>query len=192
VSGSGERTSWVPSGKRRGSGPEPRNRRVEAGAATATLCRRSGQGAVTFGHTSSHTEVPPAHQQTLPIAGIDLDPALWKNLSRANYGDPRSNSSSPSNGPGNGGGMGTENGSGIGEGLGRALDQDRTATSRRPKGNWRTKKAEVMETIPKIRIGSISTQVRSVLECWRSQNSVHRRGPAKLVMALSFCACVFA
>ena len=70
---------------------------------------------------ASIPKFPPTHQQILPVAGVDLDPALWKNLPMANYGDPRSNSSSPSNGPGNGGGMGTTNGSGIGEGLGPGL-----------------------------------------------------------------------
>jgi protein TonB len=50
------------------------------------------------------------------MAGIDIDPALWKNLPLAIYGDPRSKSSSPSNGSGDEGGMGTNNGLGIGEG----------------------------------------------------------------------------
>ena len=61
---------------------------------------------------------PPVQKQTLPAAGIDIDPALWKNLPLAGYGDPRSNSLAPSNGPGVGGGMGTGNGTGIGEGSG--------------------------------------------------------------------------
>ena len=61
---------------------------------------------------------PPVHKQALPDAGLDLDPALWKNLPMANYGDPRSQSSTPSNGPGTDGGMGTGPGQGIGEGKG--------------------------------------------------------------------------
>ena len=61
---------------------------------------------------------PPVQKQALPVAGIDIDPALWKNLPMAGYGDPRSKSTTPSNGPGNGGGMGTANGTGIGEGSG--------------------------------------------------------------------------
>lgn len=56
--------------------------------------------------------------QTLPGAGIDIDPALWRKLSFTSYGDPRSKSNTPSNGPGNGGGVGTNNGTGIGEGNG--------------------------------------------------------------------------
>jgi TonB family protein len=56
--------------------------------------------------------------QALPDAGIDIDPALWKNLSLTSYGDPRSKSTTPSNGPGNGGGVGKNNGTGVGEGDG--------------------------------------------------------------------------
>jgi len=67
---------------------------------------------------ASIPKFPPTHQQTLPVAGVDLDPALWKNLPMENHGHPRPNSSTHSNGPGHGGGMGTTNGSGIGEGLG--------------------------------------------------------------------------
>jgi TonB family protein len=59
---------------------------------------------------------PPAQSQTLAVAGLNLDPVLWKDLPAANYGDPRSKSSAPSNGSGDGGGMGTGNGQGIGEG----------------------------------------------------------------------------
>jgi TonB family protein len=61
---------------------------------------------------------PPARKLTLPVAGIDIDPALWQNLAMPVYGDPRSKSSAPSNGPGDDGGMGTEHGQGIGEGSG--------------------------------------------------------------------------
>jgi TonB family protein len=56
--------------------------------------------------------------QTLPDAGIDIDAALWKNLSYTSYGDPRSKSTTPSNGPGEGSGVGTNKGTGIGEGDG--------------------------------------------------------------------------
>src|ERR1700682_1303953 len=56
--------------------------------------------------------------QALPAAGIDIDAALWRNLSSTSYGDPRSKSTTPSNGPGVGGGVGNGNGIGIGEGEG--------------------------------------------------------------------------
>ncbi|HET6890743.1 MAG TPA: energy transducer TonB [Pyrinomonadaceae bacterium] len=63
-------------------------------------------------------QLPPARKQVLPVAGIDIDPALWKDLKFPVYGDPRSKSTPPSNGPGDKGGMGTNNGAGIGEGTG--------------------------------------------------------------------------
>lgn len=56
--------------------------------------------------------------QALPVAGIDLDPALWRKLDYSTYGDPRAKSVTPSNGPGEGGGVGTGKGTGIGEGEG--------------------------------------------------------------------------
>jgi TonB family protein len=62
--------------------------------------------------------LPPVQNHALPVAGIDIDPALWQNLSMPVYGDPRSKSSAPSNGPGEDGGMGTGCGQGIGEGSG--------------------------------------------------------------------------
>lgn len=64
---------------------------------------------------------PPVKNQELPVAGIDIDPALWQSLPLAVYGDPRSKSAVPSNGPGDGGGMGTAKGTGIGEGIGAGV-----------------------------------------------------------------------
>jgi TonB family protein len=63
-------------------------------------------------------KTPPLHPPSLPVAGIDIDPALWKDLKAPVYGDPRSNSQAPSKGPGEGGGIGTNKGLGIGEGDG--------------------------------------------------------------------------
>lgn len=56
--------------------------------------------------------------RSLPDAGVDIDPVLWKDLRYPNYGDPRSKSTTPSNGPGDGAGVGTGTGPGIGEGDG--------------------------------------------------------------------------
>ena len=56
--------------------------------------------------------------QALPVAGIDLDPALWRKLDYSWYGDPRSKSTIPANGPGEGGGVRIGKSSGIGEGDG--------------------------------------------------------------------------
>jgi len=53
---------------------------------------------------------------TLPVAGIDIDPLLWRDIKYPVYGVPNSRSETPSNGPGNGGGMGPNEGLGIGNG----------------------------------------------------------------------------
>jgi len=60
----------------------------------------------------------PVRSPALPVAGIDVDPTLWKDLKAPAYGDPRSTSQVSSKGPGNGGGIGSNNGLGIGEGEG--------------------------------------------------------------------------
>ena len=63
--------------------------------------------------------------QALPVAGIDLDPALWRKLDYSSYGDPRSKSTIPSNGPGDGAGVGDGKGTGIGEGDGAGFGRGR-------------------------------------------------------------------
>jgi TonB family protein len=60
----------------------------------------------------------PTNPPALPVAGIDIDPALWKDLKAPVYGDPRSKSEIESKGPGDGEGIGTNRGTGIGEGNG--------------------------------------------------------------------------
>jgi len=62
---------------------------------------------------------PPLNAPALPVAGIDVDPALWKDLDARVYGDPKSASETPSKGPGDDGGIGTHNGTGIGPGFGQ-------------------------------------------------------------------------
>lgn len=61
---------------------------------------------------------PPITPPALPVAGIDIDPALWKDLKAPVYGDPRSTSETPSKGSGDGEGIGTNQGAGIGDGNG--------------------------------------------------------------------------
>ncbi|MBD0324918.1 MAG: TonB family protein [Pyrinomonadaceae bacterium] len=63
-------------------------------------------------------KLPPMTPPALPVGGSDIDPALYKNLPYAQYGDPRSKSTESSSGPGKGGGMGSGEGSGTGEGQG--------------------------------------------------------------------------
>jgi TonB family protein len=61
---------------------------------------------------------PPINPPALPVAGIDIDPALWQDLKAPVYGDPMSKSEAPSKGPGTGGGIGSNEGLGIGDGRG--------------------------------------------------------------------------
>jgi TonB family protein len=62
--------------------------------------------------------LPPNKPPLLPTAGLDLDPALYKDLPFDRYGDPRSKSKETSAGSGTGNGIGTGTGAGIGEGEG--------------------------------------------------------------------------
>ncbi len=61
---------------------------------------------------------PPISAPALPVAGIDIDPVLWRDLKAPVYGDPRSKSETPSKGPGEGEGIGTNKGLGVGDGSG--------------------------------------------------------------------------
>lgn len=70
---------------------------------------------------STIPKAPPINTASLPAAGVDLDPALWRDIKYPVYGDPRSPSDLRSNGPGQGGGMGTNRGVGIGDGDGNGL-----------------------------------------------------------------------
>ena len=70
--------------------------------------------------STTYARLPP-----LSSAGLDIDPALWKDLKFTSYGDPRSKSTTPSNGPGDGGGVGTGKGTGIGEGEGPGFGRGR-------------------------------------------------------------------
>lgn len=61
---------------------------------------------------------PPINPPALPVAGIDIDPALWQDLKAPVYGDPMSKSETPSKGPGTGGAFGSGEGLGFGDGRG--------------------------------------------------------------------------
>lgn len=63
---------------------------------------------------------PPINPPALPVAGIDIDPALWQDLKAPVYGDPMSKSEA-SKGPGTGGGIGSNEGLGIGNGRGHGF-----------------------------------------------------------------------
>lgn len=61
---------------------------------------------------------PPIHAPSLPVAGMDIDPALWADLKAPVFGDPRSTSTVESKGPGSGEGIGTNKGLGVSDGTG--------------------------------------------------------------------------
>jgi len=64
---------------------------------------------------------PPVPSAALPVAGVDLDPDLWRHLPLTAYGDPLSHAALPSKGPGEGDGIGGGSGSGIGNGNGNGI-----------------------------------------------------------------------
>ncbi len=68
---------------------------------------------------------PPVRPPLLPAAGINIDPALYKNLPYDRFGDPRSKSTATSAGPGSGNGLGNGTGAGIGEGDGQGFGPGR-------------------------------------------------------------------
>ena len=70
---------------------------------------------------ASIPKTPPIYPPTLPVAGIDIDPALWKDEKAPVFGDWRSQWETNSKGPGTGGGIGTNQGLGIGEGEGAGV-----------------------------------------------------------------------
>jgi TonB family protein len=105
-------------GMGQGSGPEvKRSTGGGTGGLHNVLAAQVGKPPQPSEIASHIPAVPLVRNQALPVAGIDIDPALWQNLPMPVYGDPRSKSSEPSNGPGDGGGMGTNHGSGIGGGI---------------------------------------------------------------------------
>jgi TonB family protein len=64
---------------------------------------------------------PPLRPPSLPVAGINIDPALYKNQPYDRFGDPRSQSQATSAGSGTGNGIGTGTGAGIGQGNGEGF-----------------------------------------------------------------------
>jgi TonB family protein len=114
-------------GKGEGSNPTPARARGGGGGGThnqlaASQGRPPQPSEISAPISTTLARLPP---QALPVAGIDIDPALWRNLSFTSYGDPRSKSTTPSNGPGNGGGIGTGDGTGIGKGIGSGVGPGR-------------------------------------------------------------------
>jgi TonB family protein len=107
------------SGTGEGSGPSPR--RSQGGGSGGDhdpLPSQTGKLPPPSNIFASIPTTRPINPQSLPVAGIDIDPALWKDLKAPVYGDPNSKSEAPSKGPGEGGGIGNNNGLGVGAGDG--------------------------------------------------------------------------
>lgn len=106
-------------GKGEGSAPIPRDSSGGGGGGNRDrLPAQQGKPPAPSEIPVPMPQFPPVQKQALPVAGIDIDPALWQNLAMAGDGDARSKSLAASNGPGTDGGMGTGNGTGVGEGRG--------------------------------------------------------------------------
>ena len=106
-------------GSGEGSGPTPR--RAHGGGGSGNETPRPPQTGKLPPPSAMPAPIPltpPVNPPALPVAGIKIDPALWKDLKAPAYGDPASNSTAPSEGPGVGKGIGTGSGFGIGAGDG--------------------------------------------------------------------------
>lgn len=102
-----------------GSGPSQRLAQGGGGGGNRTpLPSQSGELPPPSNIQAAIPTVPPIHAQALPVAGMDIDPALWKDLKAPVFGDPRSASHVESKGPGEGEGIGEGEGLGIGKGAG--------------------------------------------------------------------------
>jgi len=105
----------------KGEGSQPKPKRAQGGGSGGMgdeLAAQQGRPPIPSEIPAPIPKLPPARTQALPVAGIDIDPVLWKQLPFPMYGDPRSKSTAPSNGPGEDGGMGNVSGTGIGDGKG--------------------------------------------------------------------------
>ncbi len=105
--------------KGKGEGSEAQPKRSQGGGTGGDHDKLDAQQ----GKVPPPSDIPARISPSLPnpslaAAGVDLDPALWKNLPFAAFGDPHSKSTAPANGPGEGGGMGTNKGLGVGDGRG--------------------------------------------------------------------------
>ena len=105
----------------RGEGSNPQPKRAQGGGSGGNEQKLP----VSEGSIPKPAEIPAPiptvaikKNPALPAAGIDIDPALWRQIAAPVYGDPRSSATTPSNGSGDGGGIGTNSGQGIGNGDG--------------------------------------------------------------------------
>jgi TonB family protein len=106
----------------KGEGARPELRQSRGGGGSGDHDRKPVQQ----GTVAQPSEIPapinpPLPNPALPQAGIDIDPALWKSMPAAVFGDPRSKSTVASKGSGDGGGVGNGNGLGNGDGDGNGV-----------------------------------------------------------------------
>ena len=123
-------TAGFNEGTGQGSGPIPRP--AQGGGGGGNHDRNPPQKGELPGPATVFAPIPiepPIARPTLPVAGIDIDPALWKDLKAPVYGDPRSTSEIPSKGPGDGDGIGTNHGLGIGDGDGPGVGRGRSGNT---------------------------------------------------------------
>jgi TonB family protein len=105
------------SAKGEGSGPTPQRARGGGGSGDRNPLPAQ-VGKIPPASNITAAIAPHINSPALPVAGVDIDPALWKDLKAPVYGDPRSTSETPSKGPGEGGSFGSNKGTGFGEGVG--------------------------------------------------------------------------
>ncbi len=102
-----------------GSGPSKKSSRGGGGGGNGTpFFPQSGKLPPPSTILAAIPTTPPVHPPALPVAGMDIDPSVWKDLKEPVYGDPRSKWTVESKGPGEGEGIGTNKGLGIGAGDG--------------------------------------------------------------------------
>lgn len=109
-------------GRGEGSNPEPK--RAQGGGSGGNKQKLAASDGAIPQPSQIPAPIPTAlikKNPVLPAAGIDIDQALWRQITAPVYGDPRSSATTPSNGSGEGGGIGTNMGQGIGNGDGNGL-----------------------------------------------------------------------
>src|ERR1700752_1506435 len=107
-----------------GSGPSPKLAHGGGGGGDGTpLPPQHGKLPPPSNIQAAIPTAPPIHAQSLPVAGMDIDPALWKDLKAPVFGDPKSTSTVESKGPGADEGIGTNKGTGIGDGSGPGYER---------------------------------------------------------------------
>jgi TonB family protein len=110
-----------------GSGPSPRLAQGGGGGGNHTpLPPQSGKLPPPSDIQAAIPTAPPTHPPALPVAGMDIDPALWTDLKAPVFGDPKATTAiAESKGQGEGEGIGTGKGLGVGSGSGPGYGQGR-------------------------------------------------------------------